>query len=254
MPIETLQTAITGWSQTCSEFLQTHYLDSQPQPTTDTNINIRAQSNNTTTIPESLTTLEPVLSQITRLRAGIIHDLHTNKTMLGPGRKVTYVDRHGQYRTTFTRDHSWDWASPKILGGTGAVIIKGVPSTGRRRFWSLDRWPGPAESIKAQVAEGGSGEGGLRLTEDEMRKGDPIAPRYCQPKLRPYAEEKVVFRPGPAAYWGGDTKLQREVLYGDTMAILGNGKIFPGFLFFLVFFYFWFVFCVLFVVFTFNIF
>ncbi|KAK4147774.1 uncharacterized protein C8A04DRAFT_8804 [Dichotomopilus funicola] len=179
----------------------------------------RSRSTSSHPIP---TTLEPFLSQITRLRADIIRDLHNNKTMLGPGRRVTYIDRQGQYRTFFARDHSWDWASPKILGGTGAAAetVEG-PSAGhrRRQFWSLDRWPGPA----VEGSSSREGMGGLRrLTEEEMKQADPIAARYRQPKLRPYVEEKVVFRPGPATYWGGDTKLQREVLFGDTMAILGG--------------------------------
>jgi hypothetical protein len=62
---------------------------------------------------------------------------------------------------------------------------------------------------------------------------DPITnPRYLQPKLRPYREEKTMYRPGPAVFPVGDTRLQREVLRGRMEELVGRGE----FLFFLFFF------------------
>ncbi|KAL2167327.1 hypothetical protein VTG60DRAFT_1428 [Thermothelomyces hinnuleus] len=147
--------------------------------------------------------------------------------MLHPARRRVWFEnsRGQQPRAVLVRDFNWDWAA--------------VPCPGRRRrnrrhqFWSLDRWPAP--SSKEDDDDDDSG-GRRRSNQDRFADGaatyDPAAAdpttdrRYTQPRMRPYGYERVLFRPGPAVYQAGDTRLQREVLRGLIEDMADQGEFF----------------------------
>lgn len=166
--------------------------------------------------------------------------------MLAPGRAQHYFDASGTPQTVLVRDHNWDWAAvPRVgeslAGGDGSSSSsngggirgrgkgkKGKKET-RRQFWSINRWP---------VEDGGAGY----LTAEAQRavRGDAFADpgvgydpvavdqttewRYLRPKLKPYRQEKVVFRQGPAVYPVGDTRLQREVVQERMLMLAERGE------------------------------
>ncbi|KAK1767133.1 hypothetical protein QBC33DRAFT_587458, partial [Phialemonium atrogriseum] len=141
------------------------------------------------------------------IRSRIVAESAANATMLGRGRRRTYVVRRGDVVTpdvlaeVWARDHNWDWASARVRGQ-------------RPRFFALDRWP---VSFQAEAtARRIRGEEGGAL--DPLMVWDPVAEEstagtFVRPKLRRYGQrEKVRFRPGPAIYPIGDTPLQQRVI------------------------------------------
>lgn len=159
---------------------------------------------------------EPTPEELAIIRTKIIDEVSANETMLAPGREHRYFDGDGNPQTILVRDHNWDWAS---------LVVRGQPK--RRQFWSLNRWPLDAGylSEKAELAIKNDENLDPAMTYDPASL-DPTDKRYMRPKLRPYREEKVVFRPGPAIYPVGDTRLQREALQESIMEMVEAGKTF----------------------------
>ncbi|KAL2261370.1 hypothetical protein VTK26DRAFT_4284 [Humicola hyalothermophila] len=158
---------------------------------------------------EGADTSTPSPAALRELRARIIAEVSANEPMLAPAREHRYIsDDGGAQRTALVRDHSWDWASPRVTGR-------------QRQFWTVNRWPVGTGHLPDAT------ERAIRLWDahaDPAQTYDPALldpttdPRYLRPKLRPYGGEhgyeKVVFRPGPAIYPVGDTRLQREAVEG----------------------------------------
>ncbi|KAK3907036.1 hypothetical protein C8A05DRAFT_40215 [Staphylotrichum tortipilum] len=148
-------------------------------------------------------TPEPTEEELAAIRTAIIDEASANETMLAPGRARRYFDAAGNRHTVLERDHHWDWAS-----------LPAQNRTRRRQFWSVDRWPLGAGQLSdaAERAVREDAHLDLAMTYDPVEAAGPIDERYTRPKLRPYREEKVIFREGPAVYPVGDTRLQREAL------------------------------------------
>lgn len=161
------------------------------------------------------------------IRSRIVGESAANQTMLGRGRRRTYVVRRGDVvmpdvlAEVWARDHNWDWASARVRGA-------------RPRFFALDRWP---VSFQAEAtARRIRGEEGGAL--DPLMVWDPVAEEstagtFVRPKLRRYGQrEKVRFRPGPAIYPIGDTPLQQRVIQERiTRMVAEGGHSLPFFLF-----------------------
>ncbi len=144
--------------------------------------------------------------------------------MLAPGRARVYYDAAGAAHTVLERDHNWDWAS-----------LPARNHTRRHQFWSVDRWPLGAGRLSESAERAVREDAHLdpAMTYDPVEAAGPIDERYTRPKLRPYLEEKVVFRAGPAVYPVGDTRLQREALRERMTEMVAIGKSsFPPFFFF----------------------
>ncbi|KAK4136570.1 hypothetical protein BT67DRAFT_416732 [Trichocladium antarcticum] len=155
---------------------------------------------------------EPTADELRLIRTSIIDELAANKTMLGPGRTHTYFDRNGEPQTVLVRDHNWDWAAkPKP---TSTATATATPHSRRRQFWSVNRWPlGSGHlSAGAEHAVRSDADTDPAQTYDPAAQDPTTDPRYTRPKLRPYRQEKVQYRPGPATYPVGDTRLQREAV------------------------------------------
>lgn len=165
----------------------------------------------------------PSAAALLTLRSKIITELADNDPMLAPGREHKYIDKNGNEQTALIRDHNWDWASPAV---TGRV----------RRFWSIDRWPLGTGLLSDDM------ERAIALYDahaDAAQTYDPTLldrttdPKYLRPKLRPYGGEgedgeKVVFRPGPAIYPAGDTRLQREAVEEYMLEMVHRGESLPN--------------------------
>ncbi|KAJ4297028.1 hypothetical protein N0V88_003944 [Collariella sp. IMI 366227] len=145
---------------------------------------------------------EPTRQELAAIRAQIIDEVSANETMLAPGRHHTYFDRKGQLHTVLLHDHNWDWASLAARG-----------QTQRRQFWSINRWPiGTgylSEATERAIKEDANVD--PEMTYDPAVR-DPVNRQYMRLKLKPYRQEKVLYRPGPAIYPVGDTKLQRDMV------------------------------------------
>jgi hypothetical protein len=111
-----------------------------------------------------------------------------------------------------------DWAT---IPRPGSYLRK--TQSQPHQFFSINRWPiTHARRTEKEV-------GPYRnpaMTFDATTTDPTVNPRYMQPKLRPYREEKTVYRPGPAVFPVGDTRLQREVLRGRMEELVGRGEFF----------------------------
>ncbi|AEO70230.1 uncharacterized protein THITE_2081511 [Thermothielavioides terrestris NRRL 8126] len=157
---------------------------------------------------------EPSREELALIRSHIIAEASANETMLAPGRVHHFFDAEGNPQTTLVRDHNWDWASlPTTSTTTTTTTTTNRQRRPRRQFWSVDRWPLGTGYLSDATERAIADDEHLdpRMTHDPFAS-DPTDRRYMRPKLQPYREEKVLFRPGPAVYPVGDTRLQRETL------------------------------------------
>ena len=169
---------------------------------------------------------EPTAAELVAIRTNIIDELAANNTMLAPGRVHTYFDRNGDPQTALVRDHNWDWAATVKPKSTTSKQQQQQPPPRRRQFWSVNRWPLDSGHLSEAA------ERAIKNDEhaDPAQSYDPAAqdpttdPRYTRPKLRPYREEKVQYRPGPAVYPVGDTRLQREAVEGYMVDMVHKGE------------------------------
>jgi hypothetical protein len=173
---------------------------------------------------------DPTTAELALLRTRLIEELHEYKTMLAPGRKHHYLGRNGMRHTALVRDHNWDWASLAARGGVQPSKDKAQPpgpKLKRHLFWSVNRWPIDTGHLsgRAERAVKTDADLNLAMTYDPAA-ADPTDARYMRPKLKPYRHEKVVYRPGPAVYPVGDTRLQRGVLRERMVEMVGRGKFF----------------------------
>ncbi|KAK4039852.1 hypothetical protein C8A01DRAFT_46748 [Parachaetomium inaequale] len=173
---------------------------------------------------------EPTAGELALLRTRLIDELHENKIMLAPGRKHHYLDRNGTRHTALVRDHNWDWASLAVRGGGGQPSPPSKDKTKppgakprRHQFWSVNRWPIDTDHLSERAERAVKTDADLNpaMTYDPAA-ADPTDPRYMRPKLKPYRHEKVVYRPGPAVYPVGDTRLQRGVLRERMVEMVGR--------------------------------
>ncbi|GAB1310269.1 hypothetical protein MFIFM68171_00479 [Madurella fahalii] len=155
----------------------------------------------------------PTDTALTKIRTTIINELSENNVMLAPVREHVYLDRNDEARTALVWDHNWDWASPAARGQAQDRERGLHRRRQRRQFWSVNRWPLGWGHLSAQTESSVRNDDNLdpAMTYDPFTL-DPTDKRYMRPKLKPYREEKVIFRPGPAIYPVGDTKLQREAV------------------------------------------
>ncbi|KAK4157733.1 hypothetical protein C8A00DRAFT_39882 [Chaetomidium leptoderma] len=159
----------------------------------------------TTTNPEEEP--EPTRAELALIRTNIIDELGTNKTMLAPGRTHHYLDSAGHPQTTLIRDHNWDWAA----------AARQQPPQRRKQFWSIDRWP----LLKTAINNNKDLDPYPYPSDADLAARDPTTDmRYKQPKLERYCPEKTEYRPGPAVYPVGDTRLQREVVRGRRIEMV----------------------------------
>jgi hypothetical protein len=186
---------------------------------------------------------EPNSEELAHIRTALLTELAENKTMLFPARKQHFFDQHGNPQTTTTWDHNWyaaphfplakptppplhsmtqltpqprDWAT---ISRPGSNLRK--PQSHPHQYFSINRWP---TTHNPRTAKENDAYRDPAMTYDATTT-DPITnPRYLQPKLRPYREEKTVYRPGPAVFPVGDTRLQREVLRGRMEELVGRGE------------------------------
>jgi hypothetical protein len=170
-------------------------------------------------ILEGTANSEPTAEELAGIRTAIIDEASANHTMLAPGRARLYLDAAGATaHTVLERDHNWDWAA-----------LPAQPHRAeRRQFWSVDRWPLGAGWLSAAAERAVRDDAGLdpAMTYDPVEAAGPVEERYTRPKLRPYREEKVVFREGPAVYPVGDTRLQRQALEARMTEMVAIGKSF----------------------------
>ncbi|KAK0617870.1 hypothetical protein B0T17DRAFT_580313 [Bombardia bombarda] len=151
------------------------------------------------------------------IRTKVIEEVSENKTMLYPCRKrVYYSQKEYKEKTVVVRDYSWDWAS-------AAVRERKL-----KQFWSVNRWPLESDYLSDEARNAIVSDGRL----DPMQTYDPAAldptdQRWMRPKLQRFAEEKVKFRPGPALYPIGDTRLQRYTIE-EELTNLVNRSLIPG--------------------------
>ncbi|KAK4129434.1 hypothetical protein N657DRAFT_652829 [Parathielavia appendiculata] len=139
---------------------------------------------------------EPTPQELATIRTRIIDELSANEPMLHPARTQHSLSRaSGTPQTTLVRDHNWDWAALPVRG-----------QSKRRQYWSVNRWP---------LGTGHLSEPAERTVRHDEHL-DPAAQdpttdmKYLPPKLTSYRQEKTVYRPGPAVFGLGDTRLQRE--------------------------------------------
>lgn len=147
------------------------------------------------------------------IRTKIIEESAADLTMLGRGRRNTYINAEGRLAVAWVRDHNWSWARSR--SGSGKAP---------QRFWSLDRWPVAFQS--EQTAR--------RIREDidadprmvwVPRVEDSTANYRVRPKLRRYGEEeKIRFRPGRPIYCIGDTPLQQRMIRERITDMAAEGE------------------------------
>ncbi|KAK3300215.1 uncharacterized protein B0H64DRAFT_448322 [Chaetomium fimeti] len=208
VPARQLRDSIRAWTRTCAR------LEHPPTPTTPGETTTGETTTTAPTepplTPTTMSTPEPTARELSLLRTHLINELHANASMLAPGREQHYFDATGARQTILVRDHNWDWAAIPPLTA-GAAASKGAKQTRRQRQREKQQ---KKQSQRRQFCGRCGGDvfadpavGYEAGAEDRTTEG-----RYLRPKLRPYREEKVVFRAGPAVYPVGDTRLQREVL------------------------------------------
>jgi hypothetical protein len=175
----------------------------------------RACADRSTTTPA-----EPTAQELATIRTNIINELSANNPMLHPARAHHFFPRRGRavpLQTALVRDHNWDWAS---------LEVRNQPA--RRQYWSINRWPLGVGylSERAERAVREDEHPDPAVTYDPVVQDVTTEGKYLRPKLRPYRQEKTVFRPGPAIYAGGDTRLQRERLEERMVEMVGRGEFF----------------------------
>jgi hypothetical protein len=255
IPAQNLRDSIRAWSRTCARLERTAATTS-PTATITPGTTTPGTTATTTTTPRTTTTTtaptaatEPTPRELAELRTQLIDELHLNKTMLAPGRVQHYFDASGTPQTVLVRDHNWDWAAVPKVGeeshshsqGKGKGKGKQEKAKRRRQFWSINRWPvedSGAGYLSPEAVRAVRGD----VYADPAVGYDPAAVdrttewRYLRPKLQPYRQEKVVFRPGPAVYPVGDTRLQREVVRERMLEMVERGEFSSFFLVFVFFF------------------
>ncbi|KAK0747831.1 hypothetical protein B0T21DRAFT_279064 [Apiosordaria backusii] len=152
-------------------------------------------------------------SAIVHLRNKIISEVASNNTLLAPARAKTVVNPStGDIGTILTRAISWKF-------GSLSVRQEGW----RRQYFSVNRYPVYAQSEATAK----------KITEDkyfidgvdpkqvfDYQAADPIHAFFQREKLRPYIEEPVKYREGPAIYPVGDTRHQRRVVEDHMTALV----------------------------------
>lgn len=176
---------------------------------------------------------EPSREELAVIRSQVIAEASANETMLAPARTRRFFDAEGNAHTTLVRDHNWDWAA-------AAPTPKQHQHQHQRRrhhrhqFWSVDRWPVGTGRLSEAAERAVAADAHLdpRATQacDPFAADPTTDPRYTRPKLRPYRHEKVLFRPGPALYPVGDTRLQREAVEARMTDMVARGEWFLHFL------------------------
>lgn len=146
------------------------------------------------------------------IRAKMVEESAANRSMLGRGRRRTYINADGRLAVGWVRDHNWGWASVRSRGAVAP------------RFWSLDRWPVAFQSERTARWIRSDAGANPRMLWDP-RAEDSTADYPVRPKLRRYgAEEKVRFRPGRAIYSIGDTPLQQRVIRDRITEMAAEGE------------------------------
>lgn len=179
----------------------------------------------------------PTGAALAGIRTAVIDELSENNAMLAPVREHVYFDRNDKAQTALVWDHNWDWASPAARGRVQVQDTKEEQQQQqhqqqqhrqqrrRRQFWSVNRWPLGSGHLSAPAEPSVRNDDSLdpAMTYDPAAL-DPTDKRYMRPKLRPYREEKVIFRPGPAIYPVGDTKRQREAVEEKITDMVHKGE------------------------------
>jgi hypothetical protein len=159
---------------------------------------------------------EPIQQELATIRTKMIDELSANKPMLFPARKHHFRPRlGGPPQAALVRDHNWDWAS---LG------VRNQPQ--RRQYWSINRWSLGTGHLSERAERAVREDAHLdpAVTYDPAAQDPTTESKYLRPKLRPYRQEKTVYRPGPAMYPAGDTRLQRERLEQRMVEMVERGK------------------------------
>jgi hypothetical protein len=173
----------------------------------------------------------PTKERLTTLRTAIIDELSANATMLHPSRRRERLNRRtnqsddGETADDLVRDHNWNWAA--LGSDDGQRSNEQRQRQRHRQFWSIDRWPAAAAQVKQEREEPPTMTIRALQPDDVMaaaQAADPTDRRYMRPKLRPYGEEdKVLYRPGPAVYPIGDTRLQRLAVERRITEMVNRG-------------------------------
>ncbi|KAK3310232.1 uncharacterized protein B0T15DRAFT_498383 [Chaetomium strumarium] len=164
-------------------------------------------------------TAEPTPSELALIRSNIISELSANETMLFPARERPYFDGQGRRQTTRVRDHNWDWAKIKTKAKK-----RRQGQQQRRQYWSINRWPLATGHLTADAERAVRSDAHVdpALTYDPAAQDLTVDRKYTRPKMKPYAVEKVLYRPGPAVYPVGDTRLQRQVIQDGVTGMVAR--------------------------------
>ncbi|KAK0666161.1 hypothetical protein QBC41DRAFT_256848 [Cercophora samala] len=165
-------------------------------------------------------------SALQYLRGKIIYEVGSSNTLLAPARAKKVVDPvTGTAETILTRAVSWQFGS-----------LDARQEGWRRQFFSVNRWPVVAQSEKTQgkiKKDEWFADGVDPKQVFDYQSADPIHAFFSREKLRPYVEEPVKYRQGPAIYPIGDTPHQRKQVQNHMTALVYqsldmNGANLPG--------------------------
>ncbi|CAP59923.1 uncharacterized protein PODANS_1_2470 [Podospora anserina S mat+] len=142
-------------------------------------------------------------SAIQHLRNKIIQEVSANNTLLAPARAKTVINLStGLPEVILTRGVSWKF---------GSLVAR--QENFRRQFFSLNRWPLVLQSEKTQEKiknDEWHADGVDPKQVFDHQAADPIHAFFSREKLRPYVEDPVKYRAGPAVFPVGDTAWQRK--------------------------------------------
>ena len=150
--------------------------------------------------PPPTSTPEQETKALDWIRQKVITEASENLTMLGPGRKHSYISRHSKNEHIVLKyDFTWDWAYPP----------KGAQ---RKQFWNINRWPVDSgylskeanDAVKNKVVH-------TDLVYNPVTEDPTDKSLWYMPQQEKF-DTRVRHRWGPPRFIIGDTPYQRRIV------------------------------------------